>query len=362
MKRLMLITLLILFGPLVSADTLTLKSGHPDSYVVKKGDTLWDISAYFLNDPWMWPKLWGANPQVANPHLIYPGDRLTLEFIDGVPRLVVKPHITKSVEGRVLPKQAPIPAVDLSLLRPYLTQHRVVDGNWFEEQPLVLGGESESKHHIVKDIIYIQADLAVGSKFGIYAKGRELYNRENELLGLEVLLTGTGRVVESGPVSKIEILSSFRETNAGNRVLPIDESSLMSAYFMPRAAELEFPAYVIAANSKQREMGKLDAVYLDRGEVDGVETGHVFSIFRQGEGIVINSDGMPVQPEERNTYESMLASISDSNVVNVPDIYRGKLMVFKVFEKTSLALIMINEKPVRVDDKLLVPTSLLVEK
>lgn len=88
MKRLLLLASLMLGCTFVFADTLTLKSGHPESYVVKKGDTLWDISAFFLKDPWRWPKLWGANPQVANPHLIYPGDRLTLVFIDGVPRLV----------------------------------------------------------------------------------------------------------------------------------------------------------------------------------------------------------------------------------------------------------------------------------
>ncbi|MFI3245133.1 MAG: LysM peptidoglycan-binding domain-containing protein, partial [Ferrimonas sp.] len=76
------------------ADTLTLKPGHPESYVVKKGDTLWDISAVFLDDPWRWPTLWGANPQIANPHLIYPGDQLTLVFLDGQPRLVRKAMVT----------------------------------------------------------------------------------------------------------------------------------------------------------------------------------------------------------------------------------------------------------------------------
>ena len=358
MKRLILLGLMILSCSFVFADTLTLKSGHPDSYVVKKGDTLWDISAYFLKDPWRWPKLWGANPQIANPHLIYPGDQLTLVFIDGEPRLVVKPHIRKSPEGRVLPKGGAIPAVDLSLIQPYLVQNRVVDAAWLAEQPMVLGGESESKHHVMGDIVYVQGELVVGDKFGVYAEGRQFVSPESgDDLGQEAILTASGRVIESGPISKVQLLSNLRETKAGYRVLPIGDDSLMSAYFMPQAATT--PASVLASEKSVREMGKLDVVYIDRGSKDGVESGHVFSIFRDGVGIVIDGDGQPVKPEDRSSYEDLFSSISSDNEIKMPDIYRGKLMVFKVFDKVSLGLILINEKPVRVKDKLIQPNSLL---
>ena len=361
MKRLILLGLMIFSSSFVVADTLTLKSGHPDSYVVKKGDTLWDISAQFLKDPWRWPKLWGANPQIANPHLIYPGDRLTLVFIDGEPRLVVKPHVRKSPEGRVLPKGGAIPAVDLSLIQPYLVQNRVVDGEWFDKQPMVMGGESESRHHVTDDIIYVQGELTLGDKFGVYAKGRPFEDAESgDALGLEVILTASGRVIESGPVSKVQLLSNMRETKAGYRVLPIEDDSLMSAYFMPKAATT--PGSVLASDKGVREMGKLDVVYIDRGSQDGVEPGHVFSIFRDGVEVVIDGDGQPVQPEDRSTYEELLANISSDNAVKMPDIYRGKVMVFKVFDRVSMGLILINEKPVRVHDKLLQPDTLLASE
>ncbi|MCG9698382.1 LysM peptidoglycan-binding domain-containing protein [Shewanella sp. Isolate11] len=358
MKRLILLGLMILSCSFVQADTLTLKSGHPDSYVVKKGDTLWDISAYFLDDPWRWPKLWGSNPQIANPHLIYPGDRLTLVFIDGEPRLVVKPHIRKSPEGRVLPKDGAIPAIDLSLIQPYLVHNRVVDGAWFEEQPMVMGGESESKHHVMNDIIYIQGELPVGEKLGVYVKGREFTDEASgDSLGQEVILTASGRVTESGPISKVKLLSNLRETKAGYRVLPIDDESLMSAYFVPKAATIS--ASVLASERNAREMGKLDVVYIDRGTEAGVEPGQVFSIYRDGQGIVIDGDGQPVKPQDRSMYEDLLSSISSDNEIKMPDIYRGKLMVFKAFDKISLGLILVNEKPVRVKDKLLQPDTLL---
>ena len=358
MKRLILLGLLILSCSSIFADTLTLKSGHPDSYIVKKGDTLWDISAHFLNDPWRWPKLWGSNPQIANPHLIYPGDRLTLVFIDGEPRLVVKPHVRKSPEGRIMAKDGAIPAIDLSLIQAYLVQNRVVDSRWFEQQPMVMGGESESKHHIINDIIYVQAELTVGDKLGVYAPGRQFVAPESgDNLGQEVIMTASGRVVESGPISKVRLLSNIRETKAGYRILPIDDDSLMSAYFMPKAATTT--ASVLAAEGNLREVGKLDVVYLDQGSNSGVEPGHVYSIFRDGQGIVIDGDGMPVKPEDRSTYEDLLSSLSADNEIKMPDIYHGKLMVFKVFDKVSLGLILLNKKPVRVNDKLLQPDTLL---
>ncbi|WP_028773379.1 LysM peptidoglycan-binding domain-containing protein [Shewanella waksmanii] len=359
MKRLLLLGLLILNSTLLFADTLTLKSGHPDHYVVKKGDTLWDISGHFLNDPWRWPSLWGVNPQIANPHLIYPGDVLTLVFIDGEPRLVVKPHIRKSPQGRVMPKDGAIPAVDLSLISPYLVQNRVVDGQWLAEQPMVLGGESPSKHHVVGDIVYVQSEMLLGQKVGIYHAGRE-FSRESDgiVLGQEAILTASGRVIESGPVSKVKLLSNLRETKAGYRVLPIEDEALMSAYFMPTPAQLAEPATVLASEKDVREMGKLDVVYVDRGTQDGVEPGHVFSIYRDGVGVVIDGDGQPVQPHDRSTYEDMLSYVSSDNAIKMPDIYRGELMVFKVFDNVSLGLIVVNEKPVRVQDKLIQPTHL----
>ncbi|MDO6619110.1 MULTISPECIES: LysM peptidoglycan-binding domain-containing protein [unclassified Shewanella] len=359
MKRIFLLaflTLSTIASTLVLADKLTLKSGHPDSYIVKKGDTLWDISAFFLDDPWRWPKLWGANPQIANPHLIYPGDRLTLVFIDGQPRLVLKQHIKKGPEGRISDKGGPIPAIDLSLIQPYLVQNRIVDPEWLDGLPMILAGESPSRHHTVGDVVYINANLPVGEKLAVYQEGREFFDKENsELLGQEIILTASGRVIESGDISKVQLLSNLRESKAGFKVAPVEDEALMSAYFIPKAAPESVPANVLAIEKDIREVGKLDIVYLDKGAVDGIDTGHVFGIYRNGETIVINSDGMPVSTIDRSAYDNLKAKISDDNAITMPDIFHGKLMVFKVFEKTSMAIIIANERPVRVDDKLVTP-------
>ncbi|MGI2111226.1 LysM peptidoglycan-binding domain-containing protein [Shewanella frigidimarina] len=362
MKRLFLLAFLCLNSYWVNADTLTLKAGHPDTYIVKKGDTLWDISGYFLNDPWRWPKLWGGNPQIANPHLIYPGDRLTLVFIDGQPRLVVKQHIKKSPEGRVISKDGPIPPVDLALIKPYLVQNRVVDPTWLAGLPIVMSGESPSIHHVVNDVVYVNAKLEQGLKVAIYQTGREFFAPDSgKLLGQELILTSSGRVIESGDISKVELLSSLRETKGGFHVAPVEDEALMSAYFIPKAAELSVATSIIGTIGNLREAGKLDVVYIDRGANDGVETGHVFSMYRDGENIIIDNDGNPVRPLDRSSYDKVLAKFSEDTAYKMPDVFHGNLMVFKVFDRTSLGLIMFNDHPVRVGDKLTKPNPLTIK-
>lgn len=359
MKRILLLAFISLniFG--LNADTLTLKAGHPDTYIVKKGDTLWDISGYFLKDPWRWPTLWGVNPQIANPHLIYPGDRLTLVFIDGQPRLVKKQHIKKGVEGRILAKDGAIPAIDLALIQPYLLQNRVVEQEWLNGQPIVLSGESPSKHHIVGDVVFVNANLPNGQKLAIYEHGREFLHPETgETLGREIILTSSGRVIADGDISKVELLSSLRETKVGYSVIAVEDDSLMSAFFTPMAAQLPEPANVLAIANKNREAGKLEVVYLDKGNDAGLQPGHVFAIYRDGEEIVIGNDGVPVRAIDRSAYDKMVAHFSDDNVYKVPDVYHGNLMVFKVFDKTSMGLIMFSDRPVRVKDKLITPAEL----
>ncbi|MBB1269740.1 LysM peptidoglycan-binding domain-containing protein [Shewanella sp. SR44-3] len=357
MKRILLVIFLSLGVTQLHADTLALKSGHPDTYVVKKGDTLWDISGYFLNDPWRWPTLWGGNPHIANPHLIYPGDQLTLVFIDGQPRLVRnKTLLKKLVEGRVKSKNAAIPAVALSLIQPYLAQNRIVEKTWLEALPMVLGGESPSKHHIVGDIVYVDTNMPIGEKVAIYVPGREFFQAStDEPLGQEIILSASGRVVESGEISKIKLLTNLQETKVGFRVAPVEDQALMSALFMPKAAQLTEPTEVLAIEKDIREVGKLDVVYLDRGKADGIEPGHVFAIYRDGEKIVIGQDGLPVREIDRSSYDNLVAKFSNDRVYQVPDVFNGNVMVFKVFEKTSMALIMSNAHPVRVKDKLITP-------
>ncbi|MCU7375015.1 hypothetical protein PEC18_30355 [Paucibacter sp. O1-1] len=113
-------------------------------------------------------------------------------------------------------KNGPIPAVDLALIQPYLTQNRVVDPAWFASLPMVMSGESPSLHHVVSEVVYGNAPLEVGLKVAMYETGREFFASDREgMLGQEMILASSGRVIESGPISKVELLSSLRETKGG---------------------------------------------------------------------------------------------------------------------------------------------------
>ena len=363
MKRLTFL-LFCLFSFSVFAAELSLKAGHPSAYTVKKGDTLWDISEHFLNDPWKWPELWGANPQVANPHLIYPGDVLTLIFVNGEPRLVKKAVKQKarlkiSPHGRKIPKTAAIPIIELSLIQPFLSQNRVEDIEWLASQPQVLGGERESRYHAQGDVIYIDRERPVGTKLGIYEIGRKFTSRETgESLGQELVLVASGRVIESGQVSKVKLLNNTRETEAGFKALPIDDEALMSAFYMPSAGQASQEVKVVAVGNRQREAGHLNVVYVDGGRNQGMQPGQVFDIMREGDEVVIDNNGKPVQQRDRNLYDDLIAAVSDESAVKVPQTYRGNIIIFKSFADVSLGLIMINERPVRINDLLVPPKSL----
>jgi hypothetical protein len=142
-----------LFAFQASADTLTLKKDHPDKYIVKKGDTLWDISGRFLTKPWLWPRLWDMNKQIKNPHWIYPGDRLRLTWVNGQPKLVLdqsdaregKRLVKLTPKVRIEENRAPVSTVELSEISQFLRADMVADMNTdLEHAPYVLGENNDS--------------------------------------------------------------------------------------------------------------------------------------------------------------------------------------------------------------------------
>ncbi|MBY5994194.1 LysM peptidoglycan-binding domain-containing protein [Ferrimonas balearica] len=338
------------------ADTLTLKPGHPQTYVVKKGDTLWDISALFLDDPWRWPKLWGANPQIANPHLIYPGDRLTLVYLDGEPRLVRKPVKRMSPEMGIQSKGGAIPALPLSVIEPYLSYQQVLGEEALLDTPQVIGGERDATRYTMGDVVFINAQLPLGEKYGVYMLSRRFNDPDTqEFLGQEALMTATGRVIESGEVSRIELLSMRQEVKPGQRVMPIQEDLMMPAYMMPTAAPEGADGRVIASDAMVREIGPLEVAIINRGTQDGAAAGQVYAIHKEGTEVVEHKDGTFVEPVDRRAYDNMVAMISDGRTIKQPEVYRGELMLFKTYDRVSLGLIVNGRRPVRVLDLLARP-------
>jgi hypothetical protein len=349
-----------------------LRADHPDSYTVRKGDTLWSISARFLSKPWLWPEIWQANPQVQNPHLIYPGDVLNLSFING-PRLGLQPRVR--AEGE------PIPAIPLSELRMFLKETRVMDSNEVSDAPYVVGFEEARLRGTVGQNIYVRKLAGdPGQRWAIVRPthvfrgfgeddrnepyplvGHELdsdvsmvrtpwkedfrndhhYGRGKDL-GVEVTVIGTAETLRTGDVATLLLLDSTQEIRKGDRIMPIDDKPY-DAYYYPHAPKsVPSNARVIAFTDALDAVGPKQVVALSIGAKDGVENGQTYSVVHPGETI---ADDVASNSWNRGTGKS----------VTLPEEFVGHVMVFRTFDRVSYGLVMDSLKPVTMGDRLTMP-------
>lgn len=214
------ILLMLVFStlPLISiADEILLNESAPTTYVVVKGDTLWDISAVFLEQPWLWPKLWRLNPEISNPHLIYPGDVLRLVYDEnGEPMLVVnqpettddgkpvvvvkeKPNLKWSPKVRTTVKGEAIEILPLHIIAPYIRYQNLFTQEQLDTMPYVIGSDEGHRSSIDNFNVYVNDNLVLAKTYGIYHKGKEIVDPETqESLGFEGVLVGTAQATALG--------------------------------------------------------------------------------------------------------------------------------------------------------------------
>ena len=337
--------------------------GHPTTYVVQKGDTLWDISARFLKKPWLWPEIWQANPQVQNPHLIYPGDVLSLAYLD---RVVAQPG----------PRQeAPINAIPLSQVEPFLKDLQVVDS--FEHLPRVAGLEDNRLRASAGQKAYITGldGAAVGQRYAVVrptvryalpettvdldARGKHVAgagslwanyvptSERKEALGFELAKGNVGTITAlpggQVDVATLALEDSGREVRAGDRLIPVQAQpyDLQFIPHPPSAQALGSDVRVLAVTDMFTSGGSRDVIAISAGSRDGVDNGTVFSIWR---------NGSHVSDRHRHPGSSRLDdSLRDgAGRITLPDEYASHAMVFRTYDKVSYALIMEGSKPTRV--------------
>lgn len=341
-----------------NADELKIKSDSPKTYVVVKGDTLWDISSKYLASPWRWPELWGRNTQIDDPHLIYPGDELMLVIIDGKPRLVTKsskPTLTLNRHGRKSRKVNPIPTIALEEIEQHLTNQQIVSVNDFNDLPVLVGSERDTLFYKNTDIVFINKPLAQGEMYGIYDKGRLFSSpKTNETLGLELQLVAKGEVVESGSISQLKLIDVKSQVRNGLVLLPLREGDL-PAYFLPKAAPKNIASSVLGSSKLYRISGKHDVVVIEGGTNQGIQQGSVFSAYKPGKVQFVDADGEVRNPDNYRAYDRVKAYFVDDETQTLPDVYRGKVMVFRTFENLSYALILDIKRPIRLGDELINP-------
>ena len=337
----------VLFSALLSfsvtADTLKLKEGHPDSYIVKKGDTLWDISAYFLDSPWLWPRLWQTNPQVKNPHLIYPGDKLYLTWVDGQPQLGRKRLKKMSPQPRIDEKRSAVPTIPLSLIEPFLSKDHIIDQSLLAGAPRVMGQNSKSTRIMKGDTFYGEGQFDANVHYGIYRVGQQYTDKTTkEALGSKLTFIASARVNQSddvtmnSEVTPLLVTASAFEAKMGDIILPIPEYDVLPGFFIPSSTPKDMRGYIVDSLSEKSALSRGDIVVINQGSREQVQPGAIFSIKRPGAEIIERGKKITYE-EDANAFERVFLSGDDG--LTLPEETIGIMMVFKVYEKSSIAII-----------------------
>ena len=313
------------------------RADHPERYTVVKGDTLWDISGRFLNNPWYWPEIWHVNPQVANPHLIYPGDRLALVYIDGKPRItkVATSDVVKlSPQVRSEAIDTPIPAIPLDAIASFLTDTRIVSPEELNGAPYVLEGEDSRIITGAGDKIYARGEKPA-DRVGVFRRSKEFRDPETgEFLGLEARSIARGTVAaEDGDVLTVNLNKSSEEVRIGDRLL-VNEDRRLTTNFVPSSPNQDIEGVMISVDGGVNQIGQYNVVAINRGEREGLKPGNVMAILKSG-----NLVRDPVTNE----------------TIELPSERAGLLMVFQTYEKMSYGLILKATRPLAVGDKVVNP-------
>lgn len=341
------------------------KESAPERYTVVRGDTLWDISGRYLADAWRWPEIWETNPHVKNPHLIYPGDVLLLCQIKGravvaldmgggcaeVEARIASGKPTQVISGtgrdqklhpqaRIQPLSLAIPAIPLQEIQRYLNGSRVVSKTELDNAPYVLAGPDTRIVTGAGDSIYIRNKnnlLEDHGVYGIYRGGRAYVDPDTrEVLGYEAEDIGAGKIVAlDREVGTFDVTRTTQEVRIEDKLLP-NESERISSVFHPSNPDNVKPGRILRIFDSIGSGAQHSVIVLNRGELDGVKSGHTFALYQRGE---------TVRDRVTNEY------------VRLPAQRAGLAMVFRTFSKVSYALILRSSTTVKVGDEVKPPVS-----
>lgn len=365
MKKLMMglcaLSLALASGWTQAAD---LRPDHPESYIVQKGDTLWDISGRFLSKPWQWPEIWHANPQIQNPHLIYPGDQLSLIYIDGKPYLTVGKRgsggtLKLSPEARVLSQGEAVTTLPLEVIQPFLVGARVVGEEDFQSSPYVVGSDGDRLTIGAGDRLYLRGVKDQQTQgLAFFRKGESYIDPDSgELLGYEAIHLGNGNMVRAGDPATVDIRKSVLEILPGDRALASDDQQ-MRPVFLPHAVKSGFDGRILSVYGGVSQIGQFNVVVLNRGAREGLEVGHVLTVYRKGDTVDDPFAKEQVTDEEKKGAAKRFGDFftgSRPESVALPDEPAGTLMVFRTFDKVSLALVMVATRPIHKLDAVRTP-------
>jgi len=332
-----------------------LAANAPDSYTVKRGDTLWHISGMFLKSPWRWPELWGMNlDQIHNPHLIYPGQLLVLEKIDGMARL----KIGNTVGGGDTVKLSPsirsessdsgaIAAIPMNLIGPFLTDAMIFDANELAKAPRIVAGEEGHLMLGNGNTAYVMGDLGNTHNWQIFREPKALVDPDTkEVLGYEARYVGTAERKQDGEArpgaqtgglsvpSTFVITGNREDAQIGDRLAPATVRDF--APFMPHPPANQVNGKIVSLYGDALSAGSNQIVSLNRGARDGLERGTVLALWHDG---AVTHD----------------QSLQQGKLIKLPDERIGIVFVFRVFDRMAYGLVLDTTQPTLPGDRVTQP-------
>ena len=331
----------------------SVKVNHPRQYTVQKGDTLWDIASLFLKDPWFWPEIWYQNPQIENPHLIFPGDILTLIYVDGQPRIVVgkSGQVIQQKTTVVSDGMGPLPVVKMSpsirseeieasidtipgdAIRQFLNKPRVITKEEFKDAPYILGSDDE---HLILgqgNRVYIRGEIDKERvRYTVVREGEELVDPDTKkVLGYEAVYAGEVLISTYGDPAVGELTFTEREVLYGDRLLPTDKSKIDNLYF-PRLPDREIQGKIIHLPDALFGVAKLQVAVINKGSREGLESGNLLAVYTKGTTVYDHySRGKKVD-------------------LDLPDLRSGLMMIFRTFDHVSYGLVLESTRVIHEND------------
>ena len=326
---------------------IPLNPSHPDSYVVKPGDTLWGISGMFLRDPWYWPEIWYVNPQVENPHLIFPGDVLTLVYVDGQPQIRssrggdAAASGTERLSPRIREEQLTeaVNTIPYEAIGPFLSKGMVLAADEIDDLPHIVALRDRHLIAASGNDAYVRGkDFSDEALYSVVHIGDRLVDPDDgDVLGYEGIFVADARVRRTGDPATLLLNNSQREAMRGDRL--IAQTNPLPMQFEPRAPDRPVEGRIMHVAGGVTQIGQYEVVVINRGARDGLAPGHVLTVWQVGDRVT-----------------DPLDSRFFGRKVQLPDERAGTLMVFRTYDRLSYALIMQAEGPIHTLDKVRNPS------
>ena len=338
---------------------IAVRDDSPRSYLVVEGDTLWDIAGVFLEEPWLWPEIWQLNPQIQNPDLIYPGDTIELIYVEGQPRVTVQrgggssdrnlndtdlPVVVLSPQVRREQLLSPIPAISLEAISPLLSSNRIVGISELDDAPVLLGSRSDTRFSREGDIVFAAGPWTPGilSYEIVRPNGEVTDPQTGRAIAIQAKLIGRATILnnDNGAATLI-IDSNLEEVREGDKFV-VGESLTLSSQYFPAPPDFNVDARILDVDFGRSIGGQYDTVIVNLGTQDQIQPGHLLSLQKE--------DNLVEGPSTER-----FLRIDNKNMLTFSGEIFGRILVYKVFDNHSFALVLDSSLPINLNDRVITP-------